>query len=731
MAFLTDVKWVDVLHAASRRGDVRAVVDLLAAHGGGGGGGGPSTTAALSSAATNDTNVSLLSPSLLAACEGGHADVVERLLAAGAAVADAGAAPSALMAACSGGHVRVVECLLAAGANVRCADAFDDEDGRPTGPLVAASRHGHAAVVDVLIAAGADMALKSARQPGRTHRQESLRRACENGHLQVVQRLVEAEPALNKEQVSALLPVACGSDIYASANFKVNSGHVPLVGWLLERGADLHANDDRALVSASMHGKPAVVARLGAAYDMSRAPNDASRFRWACAFGDVDTVERLLASRDRTLDRESILERSMCLAAENGHVAVVERLLRLGAHIFNGNPEYHGSLDGAARHGHAAVVELLLHAGASLNQRKWALWAAVRGEHTETVDRILAASDHSRVLAPGLSYEAPDDFLTDAAVTGNLTILDRLLLAGGASEQDASVALCVACERGHVALVSRLLHAGVSPHTQNHDTLRTRSRIDMGGDFVRPSNEYVLVSASRAGHLDVVECLLTAGASVHAHAPYRTTPLMAACSNGHLAVAERLIAAGADVHARDDAVLLAIRRNDLDLADDLLNREPSAAAIVIAEDTTDFDAPIHLASISGNAQLVETLLRHGADARRIRWRGLEDTTWPRLVTAVPPTAFATLPEPVQPVWVRCHLRLHARLRPALQRARDRLDRPPRSELGVAVPTREQLIAHLSTAGRRFAREYWIDGIPLFFPDLQHKLGSLPSSWATG
>ena len=53
---------------------------------------------------------------------------------------------------------------------------------------------------------------------------------------------------------------------------------------------------------------------------------------------------------------------------------------------------------------------------------------------------------------------------------------------------------------------------------------------------------------------------------------------------------------------------------------------------------------------------------------------------------------------------------HRRLRESLQRARDRLARPPREPLGAGTPTREELIAHLRTAGRRFAREYWTEGL---------------------
>ena len=81
---------------------------------------------------------------------------------------------------------------------------------------------------------------------------------------------------------------------------------------------------------------------------------------------------------------------------------------------------------------------------------------------------------------------------------------------------------------------------------------------------------------------------------------------------------------------------------------------------------------------------------------------------------------------VRRLWFYCNWLPHKRLASYAQRARARLDRPPREPLGAGLPTREHLIAHLKTAGRRFAREYWAEGLPLFFPDLD--LGPVPSEF---
>ena len=194
-----------------------------------------------------------------------------------------------------------------------------------------------------------------------------------------------------------------------------------------------------------------------------------------------------------------------------------------------------------------------------------------------------------------------------------------------------------------------------------------------------------LLDASSHGHLEVVERLLAAGADVHAS---DDAALYGASSFGHLAVVERLLDAGADVHCCQDGAV----------------REASEA---------------------GHYTVVGRLLCAGADPSAVLWANAE-TAWPMLVQCIPRAKFLALPEDLRPLWLRYNLRVRMRLAQHLQRARDRLDRPPASTLGTADITREALIAHLFSAGRRFAREYWTDGLPIFFPTLD--LGPVPEEF---
>ena len=193
------------------------------------------------------------------------------------------------------------------------------------------------------------------------------------------------------------------------------------------------------------------------------------------------------------------------------------------------------------------------------------------------------------------------------------------------------------------------------------------------GADVHGDDDGALRSACAGGDLPVVNRLLAAGANVHAR---RDCPLRKASKQGRLPVVERLLEAGADVHAKNDwALIRASEYDHLPVVDRLL----AAGADMHA----NADAALHLAGALGHGPIIERLLVAGADPTAVAapWCGLPAVTLARVVLAVPPRHFHGLPDLVQAVWVRYHTRIKRRLCRCLQRARDRLDQPPRVPLG--------------------------------------------------
>ncbi|KAI2763075.1 hypothetical protein DTO006G1_2214 [Penicillium roqueforti] len=197
---------------------------------------------------------------LQAAAQGGHLQVVERLLAATANVnapAAEGNGRTALQAAAQGGHLKVVERLLAATANVNAPAA----EGNGRTALQAAAEGGHLQVVERLLAAKADINAPPGEINGRT----ALQAAAEGGHLQVVERLLAAKAVVNA-------PAGYGGTALQAAAY---GGHLKVVERLLAVKADVNAPDKHgrtALQAAAHGGHLQVVERLLAAKADVNAP---------------------------------------------------------------------------------------------------------------------------------------------------------------------------------------------------------------------------------------------------------------------------------------------------------------------------------------------------------------------------------------------------------------------------------------------------------------------------
>ena len=122
--------------------------------------------------------------------------------------------------------------------------------------------------------------------------------------------------------------------------------------------------------------------------------------------------------------------------------------------------------------------------------------------------------------------------------------------------------------------------------------------------------------------------------------------------------------------------------------------------------------------------VLKYLLEHGTDAAHVDWSGIGPQNTAKLLPYVDRESLPRLPPNIRQKIED----LDNQLRLTAHRARYRLDKPPTAELGTSHPTHEQLIENLRTGGKRFAREYWEEGIPLFFPGQESKLGPVPDEF---
>ena len=296
------------------------------------------------------------SEALYEAVRGGHLDIVEYLVGAGADVNATNRGRTALYWAAGEGHLDIVEYLVGAGADVN----HRLEDGWTA--LHRAARYGHLLVVQYLLEQGLDV--NATADNGYT----ALHRAAAEGHLLVVQYLVEH---------GANVHLTIRKEIITQDNFAIGFALNFITGFAFDlpmdtqrKGINLTARD---LARRNGHMAVADYLRLLDADYLESADYSESAARAALARrGIAFTADPFVGS------------------ARSGNLAVVRLFVLAGMSVDATDRWGYTALHGAAWHGHLDVVEFLVGAGASLTATDIVGWTprdlAVKGGHTEIVD---------------------------------------------------------------------------------------------------------------------------------------------------------------------------------------------------------------------------------------------------------------------------------------------------------------------------------------------------------
>ena len=163
-----------------------------------------------------------------------------------------------------------------------------------------------------------------------------------------------------------------------------------------------------------------------------------------------------------------------------------------------------------------------------------------------------------------------DTALSAAAEGGDREVVDEI--KQNVERVDAA-ALCMACQRGDVAIVRLLAESNIVNEARAPDGVTplylasTFGHGDVAGVLLErgadpgqlvdfrggPGAVSPLLAACEEGHLEAVRLLVESGADVDKAKNDGTTPLYIACQCGHLDVAQLLVEKGADMDkARDD-----------------------------------------------------------------------------------------------------------------------------------------------------------------------------------
>eukprot|EP01137_Pigoraptor_chileana_P011404 Opistho-2@62224 len=447
--------------------------------------------------------------------------------------------------------------------------------------------------------------------------------------------------AVNYSRSSELIDLLLnrGADVNANDNrrwtalhFASVYGHIDVVTLLLDRGADVNAvttSRSSALHIASRNDCTGVVALLldrGA--DMNAVDcKGLTALQIASQKNHVDVVALLL---NRGADGSAVTTdgrlTALHIASQNDSTGVVALLLDRGADVNAVDNRRCTALHIASQNDCTRVVALLLDRGADVNAVDSKLWTALHyalsyrrmNVATLLLDRgAIFKAAHGRAKASPcavLSAWGPGDVVALLAAMAANAHDDNNGQVWHLPKRYTNIVKCLLNQRAVDENRCTALH--IAAKNSHMDVIK--SLLDCGADLSSVNNRRctALHIASEHGHTAVAVLLLDRGANVNAVEGSGCTALHVASANGHTAVVALLLDRGADANAmeteRRTALHLASQEGHVDIAALLVDHFADVKAIADLRRTA-----LHNASQEGHVDVVAFLLNRGANVNAI------------------------------------------------------------------------------------------------------------------
>lgn len=473
------------------------------------------------------------------------------------------------------------------------------------------------------------------------------------------------QPAPPQTPETQAAPAAMAPDealIYYAAH-----GNAGGVAQALHDGADIEVRDANGLTPLMWAAQQKVASVVSLLLERGANPYVRDNAGWtplhcAASGGSAESLENLLASCGDSLEALNNEAETPLLVAVRMHREDIARMLvDAGADINASNRDGLNAMDVARAEKMHSLVQELRRLGA-LPQVNVLLLDMARDGRTGSMATLLA--EH-----PDLDLEVHNESgwtpLMFAAASGHTDSMRLLLDAGAkvsARDRVGMTPLLYAALEGHQPAVQQLLERGASlqehsVHGWNTLLLAASHRhtrlvqylLQLGVDVngANADGETPLIVAAANGHSVLAVLLLNHGATVDATDAYGWSALMVAAAYGQKGVADILLDSGADLERQDangwSPALCAASAGSVETLRHLVAHGANLAhrdaenrsALAIASGMGHLDTvrylveecgmqlnevdshgwtPLMHAAALGRDQVVEFLLRHGADA---------------------------------------------------------------------------------------------------------------------